>query len=397
MVLKKIKHIVATAKKSGHRNAPLSLSGRRMAKMLVVMLMLFGGIFGYKLIRVLFVSHPLPLPVTVSSVIVKTQEWESKLRSVGTLVADKGVDVTTELAGMVKTIPLIQGAKVKQGDILVELNIDSEMAQLSSLKASAELAEITYNRNKSQLAIQAVSQATVDGDKADFDNKRAQVAQQEAIIAKKIIRAPFDGIIGITQINPGQYLNPGDKIVTLQSLDPIDVDFSLPQQALNSVKVGQKITIALDTYPDEIFTGIITSMDPKIDMASRNILFEATIENPDFKLYPGMFGEVEILTGTYPNTIVIPKIAISFNPFGEIVYIIREKGKDKAGKPILMVEQTFVTVGESRNDETVILKGLKEGDQIVTAGQLKLKNETIVSINNTVKPESAPSTTEIDE
>lgn len=397
MKLKTFHPLASKAKKTWQKKVQSNKMHHRMAKMLIFLVIFFGGIFGYKFIKVLMMPQHVMPSVSVSSTFVKAQEWQSKIRSVGTLRAIHGVDITTELAGMVKKIHLTPGTHVKANDILLELNTDAENAQRDSLRALVELAEITYKRDKSQFEAQAISRATLDFDKADLANKKAQLAQQEATLAKKIIRAPFDGILGILSVNLGQYLNTGDKIITLQSLDPIYAEFSLPQQALNSVKVGQEVTLKIDTYPDQVFIGKITSMDPKIDTSTRNVQIEATIMNSDSKLYPGMFAEVEVYTGSSQKALIIPKMAISFNPFGEIVYIIQEKGQDKAGKPILSVKQTFITVGESRGDQTVIQKGLKEGDQIVTAGQMKLKNGTVVVINNSVSPPIDSPPSQVDE
>lgn len=370
---------------------------RRMAVMLIFLIILFGMIFGYKFVKILMMPHHVQPPISVSAAFVKSQEWHSKHRSVGNLRAIQGVDITTELGGMIKKIQFTPGSSVKAGDILLELNADAEMAQRDSAHALVKLAEITYKRDKSQYAVHAISKATLDFDKADLESKKAQLAQAEATVAKKIIRAPFSGVLGISNVNLGQYLNMGDKIVTLQSLDPIYVDFSLPQQTLASLKVGQKITLNIDAYPNKVFAGKITAIDPKIDPATRNIQIEATVSNSDAKLYPGMFGEVEAYTNTSQNTLILPKAAISFNPYGEIVYTIQETGKDKAGKPILSVKQTFVTVGEGRGDQIVILKGVKEGDQVVTAGQLKLKNGVHVVINNSVAVDADPNPNLIDE
>ncbi|MGV8949216.1 MAG: efflux RND transporter periplasmic adaptor subunit [Candidatus Paracaedibacter sp.] len=376
------------------------IQSNKTAKAMVLMLfftvLLFGAIFAYKFAKILLMSHPAMPPVSVSAMPATYQEWQPKLRALGTLRAIQGVDITTELPGMIKKIHLTPGSSAKAGDMLVELNADSEIAQRDALQATVELAEITYKRDKSQFAVHAISQATLDFDKADLNSKKAQLAQAEAIVAKKIIRAPFAGTLGISAINLGQYLNTGDKVITLQSLDPIYVDFSLPQQALASLKVGQKITLKIDTYK-EAFVGQVTSMDPKIDASTRNIQIEATIANSNLKLYPGMFGEVDIYTGAPQRHLTLPKTAISFNPFGEIVYIITETGKDKAGKPILSVQQKFVSVGESRGDQTTITKGLKERDQVVLAGQQKLKNGTVVTIHNEVLPDTDPAPDLIDE
>lgn len=360
---------------------------RAMVVMLFFFILLFGSIFGYKFITILLMPHPAIPPVSVSAMHATYQEWQPKLQALGTLRAIQGVDITTELPGMIKKIHLIPGSQAKAGDLLVELNTDSEIAQRDALRATVELAEITYKRDQSQFAIRAISQATLDFDKADLNNKKAQLAQAEATVAKKIIRAPFTGILGISAINLGQYLNTGDKIITLQSLDPIYVDFSLPQQALSSLKIGQRITLQVDTYK-ETFEGKITSMDPKIDASTRNIQVEATVANPDLKLYPGMFGEVAVYTDMPQRRLTLPKTAISFNPFGEIAYIITETGKDATGKTALTAQQSFVTVGESRGDQIAILKGLKEGDQVVVAGQQKLKNGTAVTIHNAVLPDA---------
>ena len=389
----RISHAKHTLQKNIHSNK----TTKAMVKMVVLLVLLFGGIFGYKFIKIFIMPHPGLPPVSVSAMHVTQQEWQPTLRALGTLRAIQGVDITTELAGMVKKIHLTPGSQTQAGDLLVELNTDSEIAQRDALRASVDLAEITYKRDKSQFSVQAISQATLDFDKADLENKKALLAQQEAIVAKKIIRAPFSGALGISAVNLGQYLNTGDKVITLQSLDPIYADFFLPQKDLASLKVGQKITLKTDAYPDLVFTGTITTLDPKIDPSTRNVQIEATVANPKLKLYPGMFGEVNVFTGTSQKYLTLPKTAISFNPFGEIVYIITETGKDKAGKPILSVRQSFITVGESRGDQTTILKGLKEGDQVVLAGQQKLKNGTVVTINNAVLPDAEPAPNLLDE
>jgi membrane fusion protein (multidrug efflux system) len=388
--MKEIKENISQAKAKIKDKIQSSEMTKRMVIMLVFLTLLFGSIFGFKFLKVLFMNRPPQPAVTVSAISVHFQEWQPKLRAVGTLRAIDGVDITTEVAGMIQDIRFDSGKPSKVGELLVQLNADSEIAQRDALRASVELAEITYKRDKAQLAIKAISKATLDFDKADLKNKKALLAQQEAIVAKKAIRAPFNGMLGISAVNLGQYLNTGDKIVTLQSLDPIYVDFAVPQQSLSAIKVGQKVSMKVDPYTGQTFTGKITSMDPKVDVATRNIQVEATIPNPEIKLYPGMFGEVEIYTGKPERYLTLPKTAISFNPFGEIVYIIHETGKDKIGMPIYTVKQSFVTVGMSRGDQIAILKGLKEGDQVVSAGQQKLKNGMVVMINNAIVPDNDP-------
>lgn len=387
---------ISGPKKALYKKMQSNKITKAMVMMLLFLILLFGTIFGYKFVKILLMPHPTLPPVSVSAIHVAYEEWQPRLRALGTLRAVQGVDITTELAGMIKKVHFTPGSQIEAGDLLVELNADSEIAQRDALRATVELAEITYKRDQAQFAVRAISQATLDFDKADLENKKAQLAQAEAVVAKKIIRAPFAGTLGISAVNLGQYLNTGDKVITLQSLDPIYVDFFLPQQALASLKVGQKIVLKLDMYK-EIFIGKITSIDPKVDASTRNIKIEATVANPNFKLYPGMFGEVEVYTGKPQRHLTLPKTAISFNPFGEIVYIISETGKDKAGKPILSVQQSFITVGESRGDQVAILKGLKEGNQVVLAGQQKLKNGTVVAIHNTVLPDAEANPNLVDE
>ncbi len=367
---------------------------KRMVIMLILTGLIFGGIFAYKVFegRMIkkYMSGLAMVPVTVSSVIVTSTPWESKLTATGTMRAINGVDVTTEIAGLVKAIKFTPGSEVKAGDVIIELNADVEIAQLESLLALADLAHITYNRDKEQFAVQGVSKATLDADAANLKSSNAQAAQQAAVNAKKKVQAPFDGRLGISAVNLGQYLNPGDKIVTLQSLDPIYVDFFLPQQNLPQIAVNQAIILTTDTYPRVSFKGKITTINPKVDVGTRNVEVEATLPNPDHKLFPGMFGVVEIRTAVSKEYITLPQTAISYNPYGDLVYTLKEKEKDKKGNPIFVATQQFVTVGKTRGDQVQVLKGVKKGDVVVTAGQLKLKNGSLVTVNNTVVPSNDP-------
>ncbi len=232
----------------------------------------------------------MPQPaVVVTAIKAAPQEWQPQLNAVGSLRAVRGVDVTTEIAGLVREIHFKSGDEVKAGALLVQLNADSDLAQLASLKAAADLAQVTLTRDQAQLAAQAISQAQVDSDQADLKSKRAQAASQQATIDKKTIRAPFSGRLGITLVNPGQYLNPGDKVVTLQTIDPIYIDFNLPQQQISGVSVGQTVTVSSDAYRGQGFSGKVTAIDAKVDTATRNVQIEATLPNPKKQLLPGMF------------------------------------------------------------------------------------------------------------
>jgi membrane fusion protein (multidrug efflux system) len=288
---------------------------------------------------------------------------------------------------MVEHIHFKPGSKVNKGDFLVQLNAAAELGQLHALQAQVELAKITYKRDEAQFKVHAVSKQTVDTDEWNLKNLQAQVEQQAATVAKKAIRAPFSGYLGINNINPGQYLNVGDTITTLQALDPLYVDFYLPQQELNQLKLGQLVNLNSDAFPNQTFAGTITTIQPLVDDATRNVEVEATIPNPKHQLKPGMFTQVEVQLDTQHKYLTVPQSAISFNSYGDIVYLVKETGtKDKKNQPVLVVKEIFVTSGDNRGDQVAVLTGLKEGDIIVTSGQLKLKNDSIIAVNNTTQP-----------
>lgn len=329
-------------------------------------------------------SAPQP-PVVVTAMTAGKQEWQPQLNAVGSLRALRGVDVTTEIAGLVREIRFKSGDEVKAGAVLVQLNADSDLAQLASLEAAADLAQTTLARDRVQLAAQAISQAQIDGDEADLKSKRAQAAAQRATIDKKTIRAPFSGRLGITLVNPGQYLNPGDKVVTLQTIDPIYVDFNLPQQQIGEVAVGQAVTVQSDAFRGQSFDGKVTAIDAKVDTSTRNVQIEATVANPKRLLLPGMFARAAVDSGEKQSYLTLPQTAITYNPYGATVFVTAEK-KDAKGRAELQAQQVFITPGPTRGDQVAILKGLSEGDTVVTSGQLKLKNGTPVRIDNSVQP-----------
>ncbi len=369
-----------------------------MAKKMIIMLIalgvIFGGIFGYKafmsyMMKKYMAAGSAPA-VTVSAIKAVSDDWQPQLSAVGTLRAMRGVDVATEVVGLVQSVNFKSGEEVKAGQLLVQLNADTDNAQLQTLVATRDLSQSVYERNKKQFQAQAVSQASLDADAADLKVKQAQVAQQEAQTIKKSIRAPFAGRLGIHSVNPGQYLNAGDKIVTLQALDSIYVDFYLPQQELSRLTKGQTVTAVSDAYPNKKFTGRITAVSPKVDPQTRNVQIEALLENPRHELLPGMYANIRVQAGKPQRYLTIPRAAVTFNPYGETVYIVEEKGKDAKGQPSLAVKQSFITTGPARGDQVAVLKGIKEGDRVVTAGQLKLKSGSPVIIDNTVQPANDP-------
>jgi len=363
---------------------------KRMVIMLVAVAVVFGGIFGFQAFKAVmikkFISALSNPPQTVSAAKVATSEWLPKIEAIGSLRAVKGADLSLEVSGVVESISFNSGDDVEAGAPLLKLRTADDVARLNSLQAMAELSDITYERDQKQFKMQAVSQATLDTDAANLKNAKAQVAQQQAIIDKKLLRAPFSGHLGIRAVDLGQYLGPGTVIVTLQALDPIFVDFFVPQQSVDEVQLGQTVRVKVDAFKDKTFTGEISAINPKVDIGNRNVQIRATLKNPDHKLLPGMYATVEIATGAAKTYVTLPQTAITYNPYGDTVYVVESKGNDADGKPKLTARQTFITVGPTRGDQVAVLKGIEEGDMIVTAGQIKLHNGSVVLIDNSVTP-----------
>lgn len=336
-------------------------------------------------------------PQTVTAATAQYTDWQPELNAVGSLRAVRGVDVTTEVTGLVRTLHFKSGDEATGGQILVELNADSDIAQQHALEAAAELAATVYERDKVQYEAQAISKAQLDADAADLKNKRAQVSAQAALVAKKFLRAPFAGRLGITTVNPGQYLNTGDKVVTLQQVDPIYVDFRLPQQQLALVATGQRINLTTDAYPGVVFSGTINAIDPRVDASTRNFQAEATVANPERRLLPGMFGRVAVVAGEVKRYLTLPQTSITYNPYGATVFLARKKeggaaqsGSKEGGSGQLVAQQSFVTLGPTRGDQVAIVSGIAEGDLVVTSGQLKLINGAPLIVDNTVTPANDP-------
>lgn len=365
----------------------------RMIVMLVIVGVVLGAIVGFNIfkgqaIKKFMASRGEP-PQTVSTMKVTFEEWQPSLSAVGTLRAVRGVDVAPEVAGLVSDIMIKSGAEVKAGDILLQLRADDIAAQLQSLQASARLAELNFKRSAEQLAAKAISQAQHDVDDANLKGARAAVAQQQAQLAKKTLRAPFDGRLGITKVNAGQVLNPGEVVVTLQQLDPIYINFTAPQRSLGQLKNGQIVNVTIDAFPGKVFKGTISTINPKIDVATRNVQVEAVLRNTGGALRPGMFGNVSVDTGAKQRYLTLPQTAVTYNPYGETLFVVKP-GEPKDGKPVLAAQQVFVTSGATRGDQIAIIKGLAEGTEVVTSGQLKLKNGTPLVINNKVLPANDP-------
>jgi len=369
---------------------------KRMVIMLVAVAVVFGGIFGFQAFKTVMVkkfitamSNPAQ---TISASTAASSEWQPKIEAIGSLRAVRGADLSLESSGVVESISFNSGDDVQEGATLLKLRTADDVARLESLQAMAELNEITLDRAQRLLKTQAVSQAQLDSDAANLKNARAQVAQQQAIIDKKILRAPFAGHLGIRAVDLGQYLGAGTPIVTLQALDPIYVDFFVPQQSVDQVRLGQQVAIKVDAYKDQAFTGEISAVNPKVDISNRNVQIRAILKNPDHKLLPGMYATVDIAIGSPATYVTLPQTAITYNPYGDTVYVVESKGNDGDGKPQFVARQTFVTIGPARGDQVAVLRGVEAGDTIVTAGQIKLHNGSVVMIDNSVTPtaEAAP-------
>ena len=359
----------------------------------VAVAVLMGGIYGWHLfVNKKFIEPMMKgmasAPQTVSTTIAAASAWQSRTQALGTLRAVRGADLAAQASGVVDKIHIESGAQVAAGTVLLVLKPNDDPAKLAQLQAQAELASITLKRDEEQLQAQAVSQATVDTDASNLKAARAQVVAQQALIEEKVVRAPFAGRLGIRLVDEGQYLAAGTTVVTLQALDPIFIDFYVPQQALARLKVKQAVSATVDAYPGVTFTGNVASVNSKVDTASRNVQIRASFANADRRLVPGMYANVDINDGEPSTLVTLPQSAITYNPYGNTVYLVQKSGTDDKGNPKLTVLQRFVKLGETRGDQVAVLSGVAAGDEVVTAGQMKLRNGSSVVINNKILPTS---------
>ncbi len=376
-----------------------------MIKRMIIMLSIVGiiltGIFGFisfkgRMIKQFMSAQGEPLQ-TVSTTTAESLEWSPKLEAVGNIQAIQGINVSAEVAGIVDEIYFKQGDTVKAGTPLLQLRAYDDKAKLDSLKAAVQLAQVTYLRDQAQYEVNAISKQTLDIDKANLDMANANAAQQQALLNKKLIRAPFTGQLGIRQVDVGQYLEAGAAICTLQALDTVFADFYLPQQLLGSLKLGQQVNLKSDTYPAQTFTGEITVINPKVELNTRNVRLRATLKNSQNKLLPGMYVTVNITTGTANSFITLPRAALTFNTFGSSVYRIEKNGVDEKGLPKLIAKQSIVITGDMRGDQVAILSGINAGDTIVTAGQIKLHNGSPIAVDNSIQPSNQANPQPIDQ
>lgn len=371
---------------------------KRMIIMVIIVGLLLAALIGWNVMGQImgrkFAASMKPPPQTVSTMKVTSQSWQPEQASVGSLRAVRGADLAFDVSGIVTRVNVKSGDEVRQGQLLVELNADEIIAARRQLEANSALLKTTLERARQQLAYKGISQAEFDSAAASLKAAQAGIAQQNALIGKRQLRAPFDGRIGIVTLTPGSYLNAGTSVATLQHLDPVFVDFNVPQRSLGELRIGQKVSITAEGLRDQRFEGTVTAVSPKIDPSTRNVQVEASFANPQQLLRPGMFANVALQVGNEQRYLTLPQGAVTFNPYGETVFIVvpSETKNDKGESDPPTAQSVFVTTGERRGDQIAVLTGIKEGDEIVTSGQLKLKNGTSLIIDNTHQPanEAAP-------
>jgi membrane fusion protein, multidrug efflux system len=330
-----------------------------------------------------------PPPDAVTSVVVQQAQWPSTLSVIGTMEAVQGVMISADLPGTVDKINFDSGKAVRQGEILVELDTKQERAQLAALEAQRDLAKLNFDRMKQLVNEGVISRVEYDQATAQQRSTEANVSEIRATIARKTIRAPFTGVLGIRKINLGQYLAGGNPIVQLQALNPIYVNVGIPQQSVTQVKVGRTLRITTDEMAGKVFTGRVTAIDSVVDEATRNIQVQATLANPGGVLRPGMFVQVELGLGQSASVIALPASAVNYAPYGNSVFVIEDM-KDPKGQSYRGVRQQFVKVQGSRGDQVAVIEGLKPGEEVVTSGVFKLRNGAKVQVNNKVQPGNNP-------
>jgi membrane fusion protein, multidrug efflux system len=368
-----------------------------MAKRMILMLALSGllvvglGFVKFRQIKTAMAQGASfqPPPEAVTTIVAKQETWPATLNVIGTAAAVQGVTVSADLPGTVARIAFDSGKAVSAGDVLVELDTRQERAQLAAMEAQRDLAHINFGRMQQLVQQGVVAQTEYDNAIAQQKATDAQVGEIRATIARKTILAPFSGILGIRQVNLGQYLAAGEAIVSLQSLDPIYVNFGVPQQSAGQVRVGGGLRVLSNDVGGLKFSGRITALDSIVNEATRNVQVQATLANPGGKLHPGMFVQVEMVAGADRPVIALPATAINYAPYGDSVYVVSDL-KDPKGNPYRGVRQQFVKVEGSRGDQVAIISGVKPGDEVVSSGVFKLRNGAAVQVNNKIQPGNNP-------
>ncbi len=359
-----------------------------MVIMIAVLVLVFGTLFGViegkkRLVERYLANMELP-PVTVSAHAAQREHWDVTIAAVGTLKAVQGVDLASEAAGVVMRLHFRAGDEVAAGDEIASLDDRVEVATLKSLLAQRRLAEINFERDQRLLATKAISRTDFDKTEAQLKDVSAQVERTEAVIARKHLRAPFGGRIGIPAVDRGEYVSEGQVIVTLQSLDTLEVDFSLPEQDLPRLAVGQQVRCRVQAYPERVFDGTISAIDAKVDVNTRNVLVRARVPNTGGALLPGMFVGVDVVVQDDVERITVQESAISYNLYGDSVFVVEERARDDGSKGFV-VRRDYVKTGQRRGGHVAIVEGVDEGDLVVTAGTLKLDAGARVTIDNSIQ------------
>lgn len=362
----------------------------------IVVVVFFGGLVAFNLVRSYFIAKFIkdfrPPPSTISSSTATAVNYQPSLYSVGSVVAINGVTLSPELAGVVEKINFESGEMAAQGQSLVQMDTDLDEQDLKSNLAKLQLDKLDFERKKRLYHTGAISVSDYDLASSSLIQTQAMVDRDQVTIAKKNIKAPFAGKLGIRQVNLGQYLNPGDAIVTLQQIDPLFVNFNLPQQYLPKLYMGQKVGVTSDLFPGEIFYGQVTAINAQVTKDTRNIEVQATVPNSNQKLYPGIFADVNVYLPQQQNVVVVPQTAVSYSLYGDVVYVLTPtKEQDKTTKqPIYTVKELYIKTGQQIGNNVVIKSGIKAGDLVVNSGQLKLQDGASVIINNAVKLDAIP-------
>jgi membrane fusion protein (multidrug efflux system) len=366
---------------------------KRMILMLVAAALLVGALGYFKLRQVQAAVKGgafQPPPAAVTTIVAKQGTWPSTLSVVGTTAPVHGVTVSADLPGTVDTITFDSGKFVHEGEVLVQLDTRQERAQLAAMEAQRDLAKINYNRMQQLVNEGVISRMDYDKSTAEQKQTEANVGEIKATIQRKTIRAPFSGILGIRQVNLGQYMSAGTAIVSLQALNPIYANFNVPQQVMSQMRPGQNVKISTDGASGHLYTGRVNALDSTVDESTRNVQVQATLANPENKLRPGMFVQVEVGVGAQRSLFPLPASAINYAPFGDSVYVVTDlKGPD--GKTYRGVRQQFVKIAGARGDQVGIVSGLHQGDEVVTSGAFKLRNGAAVAVNNQIQPGNNPS------
>jgi membrane fusion protein (multidrug efflux system) len=362
---------------------------KRMIVMLAVTLLVISGLGFVKFQQIQTAMAQgaafQPPPEAVTTIVASQEQWPATLSVIGTMAPVQGVTVSADLSGMVERIQFESGQMVEAGQVLAVLDTRQEQAQLAAIEARRELARLTFDRIQGLLNERVISRAEFDRASAEYRQSDAQVAEIRAVIQRKTIRAPFSGMLGIRQVNLGQYLGAGDPLVTLQSLSPIYVNFGVPQQSAGQVPVGRAVRVTARDLAGQEWTGKVSALDSRVDETTRNLQVQATLANPGGKLRPGMFVQTEVAIGAGEAVIALPASAISYAPYGDSVFVVTEL-TGEGGKPFKGVQQKFVKLGPARGDQVAVLSGVSAGDEVVTSGLFKLRNGAAVQVNNTVQP-----------